>query len=72
MPFDVARTRTLLCTLQRDESYRCTNDPLTYKLLCEVILYTNNALSIPCKLQVDASSASRQHSHSCCAVTKAI
>ena len=33
MPFDIARTQTLLCTLQRDESYRYTIDPLTYELI---------------------------------------
>ena len=33
IPFDVARTRTLLYTLQRHESYRYTIDPLTYELI---------------------------------------
>ena len=72
MTFDFARTRTLLCTLQRNESYCCTIGTLTYELHCEVVLYTCNAQSIPGMLQVDASgsSALRQPSHSCCAVTK--
>ena len=74
MTFDLERTRTLLCILQRDESSHCTNDPLTYNLHCEVVIYTNNAQSIPASgnLQVDASNALRQHSHSCCAVTEVI
>ncbi len=42
MPINCVRTRTLLCTLQRGESYYWTTGPVTENLSWEVVIYTWN------------------------------
>ncbi len=43
MPINCVRTWTLLCTLQRGESYHCTTGLVTENFSWEVVIYTWNA-----------------------------